>query len=113
VAHGMWGAALISAVLGTRLPGPGTEYANQTLTFHAPIRVGDTLTIGVTVVSREESTHRVVLDCRCRNQDGRTVITGEATVVAPVERIERARGTLPQVKISLSQGDDLVRLVEY
>src|SRR5690349_24944371 len=36
VAHGMWGAALISAVLGTRLPGPGTAYANQTLTFHAP-----------------------------------------------------------------------------
>ena len=42
VAHGMWGAALISAVLGTRLPGPGTAYSSQTLTFHAPIRVGDT-----------------------------------------------------------------------
>jgi phosphate acetyltransferase/phosphate butyryltransferase len=113
VAHGMWGAALISAVLGTRLPGPGTEYANQTLTFHAPIRVGDTLTICVTVVARDEATHRVVLDCICRNQDGRTVISGEATVVAPTERVERARGTLPQVKISLAQGDDLVRLVEY
>ena len=47
IAHGMWGAALISAVLGTRLPGPGTIYAGQTLKFHAPVRVGDTLTISV------------------------------------------------------------------
>jgi phosphate acetyltransferase/phosphate butyryltransferase len=113
VAHGMWGAALISAVLGTRLPGPGTEYASQTLTFHAPIRVGDTLIIAVAVVARDEASHRVVLDCSCNNQDGQTVISGQATVVAPTERIERPRGTLPQVRISLAQGDDLVRLVQY
>ena len=43
IAHGMWGAALISAVLGTRLPGPGTVYRGQTLRFHAPVHVGDTL----------------------------------------------------------------------
>src|SRR4030095_15945807 len=87
VAHGMWGAALISAVLGTRLPGPGTTYASQTLTFHAPIRVGDTLTIAVAVVARAEAAHRIGLDCSCKNQDGRTVISGQATVVAPTERI--------------------------
>ena len=113
VAHGMWGAALISAVLGTRLPGPGTVYASQTLTFHAPIRVGDTLTIAVTVTARDEANHRLVLDCSCTNQDGRTVISGQATVIAPTERIERARGTLPQVRIALAQGDDLVRLLQY
>ncbi len=112
-AHGMWGAALISAVLGTRLPGPGTVYAGQTLTFHSPIRVGDTLVIGVTVVARDEANHRLVLDCTCINQEGRTVISGQATVIAPLERIERARGTLPQVRISLAQGDDLVRLLQY
>jgi phosphate acetyltransferase/phosphate butyryltransferase len=88
-------------------------YAHQTLTFHAPIRVGDTLTIAVTVTSREEVDHRLVLDCRCTNQEGRTVISGQATVIAPTERIERARGTLPQVRIALAQGDDLVRLLQY
>ena len=102
IAHGMWGAALISAVLGTRLPGPGTSYAGQTLTFHAPVRVGDTLTVTVTVRFREEATRRLMLDCDCTNQDGVTVISGEATVIAPAERIERPRGTLPQVRISLA-----------
>jgi len=113
IAHGMWGAALISAILGTRLPGPGTVYDAQTLHFHEPIRVGDTLRISVTVVSRDAENRRVVLDCACTNQDGRTVISGQATVTAPSERIERPRGTLPQVRISIAQDDDLVRLVEY
>ena len=113
IAHGMWGAALIPAVLGTRLPGPGTIYAGQTLQFHAPVRVGDTLTITVTVISREEATRRVVLDCTCTNQDGQTVISGEATVVAPAEHIERPRGTLPRVRIELSHGNELVRLLQY
>ena len=51
----------------------------------------------------------MVLDANASNQDGQTVISGEATVLAPTERIERPRGTLPQVRISLAQGDDLVR----
>ena len=68
IAHGMWGAALISAVLGTRLPGPGTSYAGQTLTFHAPVRVGDTLTEpSPACASRGEATRRM-LDCDCTNQ---------------------------------------------
>ena len=113
IAHGMWGAALISAVLGTRLPGPGTVYAGQTLKFHAPVRVGDTLKISVTVTARDEAKQRLVLDCNCTNQDGKTVISGEATVLAPTERIERPRGTLPQVRIAIAQGDDLVRLVQH
>ena len=113
IAHGMWGAALISAVLGTRLPGPGTIYLGQTLKFQAPVRVGDTLKTEVTVASRDEAKHRLVLECKCVNQDGQTVISGEATVLAPTERIERPRGTLPQVRISLAQGDDLVRVLQY
>ena len=113
IAHGMWGASLISALLGTRLPGPGTEYVGQTLRFHAPPRVGDTLAISVTVVSREPATRRVVLKCACVNQAGAAVISGVATVVAPAERIARARGTLPQIRISLQQGDDLVRILQY
>ncbi|MGZ8264632.1 MAG: MaoC/PaaZ C-terminal domain-containing protein, partial [Burkholderiales bacterium] len=106
IAHGMWGGALISAVLGTRLPGPGTVYIGQTLQFHAPVRVGDVLTVTVRVASKDEAKHRLVLDCTCVNQDGKTVISGEATVLAPTERIERPRGTLPQVRIALSHGDE-------
>jgi hypothetical protein len=68
--------------------------------------VGDTLTVGVTVASRDSATHRVVLDCVCTNQQGKTVISGEATVLAPTESIERPRGSLPEVRISLQQGDD-------
>jgi phosphate acetyltransferase/phosphate butyryltransferase len=113
IAHGMWGAALISAVLGTRLPGPGTIYAGQTLKFHHPVRVGDTLTISVVVAERDPAKHRLVLDCNCTNQEGKTVITGEATVIAPTERIERPRGTLPQVRVSLQHGDELVRVLQY
>ncbi|HEU0199190.1 MAG TPA: bifunctional enoyl-CoA hydratase/phosphate acetyltransferase [Burkholderiaceae bacterium] len=113
IAHGMWGAALISAVLGTRLPGPGTVYVDQTLKFKVPVRVGDRLTITVTVIARDKAKQHVSLDCTCVNQDGQTVIEGEATVVAPAERIERQRSTLPQVRIELSHGDDLVRLLQY
>ena len=113
IAHGMWGAALISNVLGTRLPGAGTVYAGQTLKFKAPVRVGDTLTVAVTVIARDKATRQLTLDCTCVNQNGQTVIEGEATVIAPAERIERPRATLPQVRIHLSHGDDLVRLLQY
>ncbi len=112
IAHGMWGAALISALLGTRLPGPGTVYLGQTLKFHTPVRVGDTLSITVTVASRDPATHHLVLDCLCTNQEGRSVISGQATVLAPTERIERLRSALPQLRIALAHGDELVRLLE-
>jgi phosphate acetyltransferase/phosphate butyryltransferase len=113
IAHGMWGGGLIAAVLGTRLPGPGAVYVSQTLQFHVPVRVGDTLTITVTVRCREEATRRLVLECKCTKQDGEMVISGEVTVIAPTERIERQRGTLPQVRMSLQHGEDLVRLLQY
>src|SRR5471030_1464938 len=74
IAHGMWGAALISAVLGTRLPGPGTIYLGQTLRFLLPVRVGDTLTVRVTVSTRDAATKRLKLACDCVNQNGKTVI---------------------------------------
>jgi len=113
IAHGMWGAALISAVLGTRLPGPGAVYTGQTLEFHGPVRVGDTLTITVTVKARDAASKTVILECKGVNQDGSSIITGEATVIAPTERIERPRGTLPQVRVSLQHGDELVRILQY
>lgn len=99
IAHGMWGAALISAALGTRLPGPGTVYLSQTLKFRAPVRIGDTLKTRVKVSARDEQKKRLTLDCACVNQDGATVIEGQAQVLAPTERVERPRATLPEVRL--------------
>ena len=112
IAHGMLGGALISAVLGTRLPGPGTIYLGQTLKFLAPVRIGDHLRISVTVSARDEVRKRLTLACECVNQDGTTVITGEAQVIAPTERIARARTTLPEVSLSVGN-DGMQRLLDY
>ena len=104
VAHGMFGGALISAVLGTRLPGPGTVYLGQTLKFLAPVRIGDTLRVRVTVKDREATHRRVTLDCQCLNQNGQLVIEGQADVIAPAERIEWDAGQLPEVRLSEGGG---------
>ena len=112
IAHGMLGGALISAVLGTRLPGPGTIYLGQTLKFLAPVRVGDTLRISVTVSARNAEKKRLTLACTCTNQDGTTVISGEADVLAPTEHIERPRTTLPEVRLTVGN-DGLHRLLDH
>lgn len=110
VAHGMWGGALISAVLGTELPGPGTIYVAQNLQFHAPVGIGDTITVTVTVLEKRERGRRVAFDCRCTNQSGVVVITGSAEVVAPAERVRVARTRLPDVQ--LRRHDNYHRLIE-
>ena len=92
VAHGMWSGTLISAVLGTELPGPGTIYVDQSLHFHRPVRLGDTITVTVKVTNKIEETHRVIFDCRASNQRGEEVITGTAEVIAPTEK-SRARAS--------------------
>jgi len=112
IAHGMLGGALISAVLGTRLPGPGTIYLGQTLHFRAPARIGDTLTISVRVTGRQEAGKRLMLACSCINQDGVTVIEGQADVIAPSERISMPRTTLPEVRL-LTGDSGLLRLLEH
>ncbi|WP_118184471.1 bifunctional enoyl-CoA hydratase/phosphate acetyltransferase [Paraburkholderia phosphatilytica] len=83
VVHGMWTGALVSAVLGTRLPGPGTIYLDQTLEFRHPVAPGDTVTATVTVKEKHEDKRIVLLDTRCTNQQGKTVLLGTATVIAP------------------------------
>jgi len=77
IAHGMLSAGLISAVLGTKLPGVGTIYLSQTLNFKLPVYIGDTITAKVTVVEKKEK-FRLRLLTECFNQDGKVVITGEA-----------------------------------
>jgi phosphate acetyltransferase/phosphate butyryltransferase len=99
IAHGMWGGSLISTLLGTRLPGPGTIYLGQTFRFKAPVTIGDTITVMVTVREKDPVRHRVTLDCRCTNQKGQEVIAGSAEVIAPVEKVRRPRTVLPEVRM--------------
>ncbi|MES2088917.1 MAG: MaoC/PaaZ C-terminal domain-containing protein, partial [Pseudomonadota bacterium] len=73
IGHGMWGGAIISTLLGTELPGPGTVYLAQTLQFHKPVRVGDTLCVSVTVRQKDELQKSLILDCLVTNQHQETV----------------------------------------
>ena len=82
IAHGMLSAGLISAVLGTRLPGPGTIYMGQTLRFRAPVKIGDTVTATVEVATLDPAKNRATLKTTC-TVAGKTVIEGEATVQVP------------------------------
>lgn len=83
IAHGMLSAGFISAVIGTRLPGPGTIYMKQELKFVAPVKIGDTVTARVEVAELWPEKNRVRLKTTCANQDGRVVLEGEALVLAP------------------------------
>lgn len=100
IAHGMLGAGLISNVLGTALPGPGTIYLGQDLRFLHPVDIGDTITATLTVTEKHPDKGNLVLDCRCTNQNGQVVITGTAHVRAPTEKIRRPRIELPEVRLS-------------
>ena len=99
IAHGMWGGALISALLGTQFPGPGTIYLDQVLHFTKPVRVGDTLTVTATVVSKDEAKKSVELDCQVLNQKGERVLHGTARVLAPTEKVRLAHINAPQIQL--------------
>ncbi|MEZ0167738.1 MaoC/PaaZ C-terminal domain-containing protein [Microvirga sp. TS319] len=99
VAHGMWGGALISTVLGTKLPGPGTIYLAQTLYFRKPVILDDTVSVIVKVAQKSDHDHRVSLECTALNQRGEVVIEGVADVIAPVEKVARERVILPAVSL--------------
>ncbi|WP_418965515.1 MaoC family dehydratase [Cetobacterium sp.] len=81
IAHGMLGAGLISAVLGTRLPGEGSIYLGQELKFLAPVYAEDTVTATVQIIELIPEKNRVILKTVCTNQDGIEVITGKATLM--------------------------------
>ena len=112
IAHGMWGGALISNVLGTQLPGPGTIYLEQSLKFLQPVGVGDTVVVRVEVTERDAAQHRLTLACTCTNGAGEPVIEGVAKVIAPDRKIRRPRIAMPDLvlhKPGKSHGDMLVR----
>jgi 3-hydroxybutyryl-CoA dehydratase len=82
IAHGLYTASLISAVVGTRLPGPGAVYRSQTLHFHAPVRIGDVVAVTVEVAELVEKGRRARLHCEAA-VDGKVVLDGEAWISVP------------------------------
>ena len=99
IAHGMWSGALISALLGTEFPGPGTIYVNQDLHFIRPVRIGDTLTVTVKVMAKDDIKKRLTLDCEVINQHGEKVVTGTAIVMAPTQKVKRHRSIAPHIQL--------------
>jgi 3-hydroxybutyryl-CoA dehydratase len=87
IAHGLYTASLISAVLGTRLPGPGAIYISQTLNFRAPVRIDDTVDVTVTVTELVPEKFRARLRCEC-SVGGEIVLDGEALVKVPSKNAE-------------------------
>src|ERR1700745_879069 len=79
IAHGLYTASLISAVLGTRLPGPGAIYISQTLNFRAPVKIGDTVEVVVSVAELMPEKFRARLTCACKVGE-EVVLDGEALV---------------------------------
>ncbi len=90
IAPGVWTAGLLSAAIGTRLPGPGSIYLSQDLRFLRPVRVGDAITARVEVVEVNRERNRVRLRTTCRNQRGEEVLAGEALVAPPPRRVRYA-----------------------
>lgn len=83
IAHGMLTASLISAVVGTRLPGPGSIYLTQSLKFLRPVRVGDTVTARVAVIEIVKEKNLVTLQTTCADQKGERMLEGTALVMPP------------------------------
>ncbi|MGE5384454.1 MAG: bifunctional enoyl-CoA hydratase/phosphate acetyltransferase [Betaproteobacteria bacterium] len=111
IAHGMWSGSLISTVLGTQFPGPGTILVDQSLHFSRPVTIGDTITITVTAKQKFDHNKHVIFDCVCVNQDGLQVVHGTAEVLAPTEKIERLQQVdLPEIRID-DKHDRLSRLL--
>lgn len=87
IAHGMLTAGLISAVIGEQLPGHGTVYLGQTMKFLRPVRPGDTVYAEVKVTDIDTAKRIVKMDCHC-SVEGKKVLVGEATVLAPSRKFD-------------------------
>jgi phosphate acetyltransferase len=100
IAHGMWSGSLISTVLGTQFPGPGTILIDQSLHFARPVTIGDTVTITVTAKQKFDHNQHVILDCMCTNQEGLQVVRGTAEVLAPSEKVAHMQQVhMPSIRI--------------
>lgn len=94
IAPGMLTGGLLSAVIGTRLPGPGVIYVSQDFRFQKPVYIGNTITARVEVVEIVPERNRLRLRTVCLNQDGELVLEGEAWVMPPKVHVEYERSSL-------------------
>lgn len=81
IAQGLLTASFMATILGTKLPGPGTIYLSQNLTFMVPVRIGDTITAEVEIIEKIETKKQLILQTTCSNQKGELVINGQARVL--------------------------------
>ena len=104
IAPGIFTAGLISAVIGTQLPGPGAIYLSQSLKFMKPVKPGDTITARVEVLEVLTERNRVRLGTVCRNQRGEDVLSGEAWVMPSKTRVtyERPASSGAGVRLALA-----------
>mgnify|MGYP002716861944 FL=1 len=99
IGHGMWTGALVSAAIATQLPGPGSVYRSQSLSFKHPVKIGDTVTVTLTIAEIKERVKLVALDCEAHNQDGKLIAKGVAEVIAPAEKLNLPAGVLPTISL--------------
>lgn len=98
IAHGMFSGALISAAIACELPGPGTIYLGQEMSFLRPVRLGDEIRIELEVIEKLPK-NRARIATRVFNQEGKQVVDGVATVMVPTEKVCVERPVLAGVKI--------------
>ncbi|MCX9155469.1 bifunctional enoyl-CoA hydratase/phosphate acetyltransferase [Niveibacterium sp. 24ML] len=103
VAHSMWGGTLVSSLLGSRFPGPGTVYRSQNLRFLAPLSLGDTLTVTITCIDKHAASRCITMRCEGANQDGLQIFEGEAEVIAPAEKVRKPVPSLPEITVNDQQ----------
>jgi len=101
IAPGIWTAGLISAVIGTRLPGPGAIYLSQDLRFLKPVKAGDSISARVEVIEVNRERNRIRLRTVCTNQRAEDVLTGEAVVMPSRTPIDYARPAQPMGALAL------------
>jgi len=106
--QGVGAEALVSAALGTQLPGPGMKIVRQDLRFSGEIAVGDKLAATVTAKEKRKKNAVVLFDCRCVNQNGEELVAGTVTVSAPTKRISYSEVAPPQ--LVLRRGDAFIKL---
>ena len=99
IGHGAWTGSIISAALALELPGPGTIYLSQNLSFRAPVNIGDTVTINLEVTAKKDGKNIVTLNTQAVNQHGTTVAKGSAEVIAPTEKLSLTKPELPTIGI--------------
>jgi phosphotransacetylase/acyl dehydratase len=107
--HAAGAEALIAAVLGTKLPGPGMRIVDQHFHYDGTVKIGDVLTARIKACEKRPDTKEIVFDCQCVNQDDVALVSGTVTVVAPADRIKYAEVAPPE--LALRRGDEFHKLL--